>query len=436
VASQQENNPSFAIREHNKVGGMRQADDRTEFYPVTYIEPVQGNEPAVGFDLASDPERRATILRTTATGTVAATAPIKLVQKPDDFTGTLLILSVPDGPNGRGVLLVVLHMDEFIAATLGPGTQQLGVEFVDQAAGQPLFNTLAGAAATTLYDHSITLGGRSYAIRTAPTPFYYTGHQRWQSWAVLVIGVLSTSLLGAFLLLSTGERHRFARLLSERTRERDRIWQVSEDLLGVSNFDGYFTSVNPAWTKTLGWSEDEIKALHVDELRHPDDAPIGIEGRHRLAEGAGTVRIENRFRHHDGSFRWIYWTMTAEQGLIYLIGRNVTADREAAQAHRQTEEQLHQLQKMESVGQLTGGIAHDFNNLLTVILGNLEILERSLDAASSRALKAVRAAMTGATRAVTLTQRLLAYAQRQPLRPRTVDVNELVPPVIDSAANL
>ena len=426
VASQQENNPSFAIRERDKVGGTRQADDRTESYPVTYVEPLQGNEAAVGFDLASDPERRATILRTIATGTVAATAPIRLVQKPEDLKNTLLTLSVPRGPNGLGVLLIVLHMDKFIAATLGPGSQQLGVEFVDQAAGQPLFNTLAGGAAITLYDHSITFGGRSYAIRTAPTPFYFTGHQGWQSWAALVVGVLSTSLLGAFLLLSTGERQRFARLLSERTRERDRIWQVSEDLLGVSNFDGYFTSVNPAWTKTLGWSEDEIKALHVNELRHPDDAPTGIEGRRRLAEGAGTVRIENRFRHQDGSYRWIYWTMTAEQGLIYLIGRNVTADREAAQAHRQTEEQLHQLQKMESVGQLTGGIAHDFNNLLTVILGNLEILERSLDAASSRALKAVRAAMTGATRAVTLTQRLLAYAQRQPLRPRTVDVNELV----------
>jgi PAS domain S-box-containing protein len=426
VASQQENDPSFAIRERDKVGGTRQADDRTEFYPVTYVEPLQGNEAAVGFDLTSDPERRATILRTIATGTVAATSPIRLIQKPEDLKGILLTLSVPGGPNGVGVLLIVLHMDKFIAATLGPGSQQLAVEFVDQAAGSPLFNTLAGGAEIALYDHSITFGGRSYAIRTAPTPFYFTGHRGWQSWAVLVVGVSSTSLLGAFLLLSTGERHRFARLLSERTRERDRIWQVSEDLLGVSNFDGYFTSVNPAWTKTLGWSEDEINALRVNEFRHPDDAPIGIEGRRRLAAGAGTVRIENRFRHRDGTYRWIYWTMTAEQGLIYLIGRNVTADREAAQAHRQTEEQLHQLQKMESVGLLTGGIAHDFNNLLTVILGNLETLERSLDAASSKALKAVRAAMTGATRAVTLTQRLLAYAQRQPLRPRTVDVNELV----------
>ncbi len=426
VAAQQADKPGFAIRERDRAGGTRQAGDRGEFYPVTYVEPLQGNEAAVGFDLASDPERRATILRTIASGNLAATAPIRLVQKPVDLDGVLLTLSVPRGPNGPGVLLVVLRMDKFIAAALGAASRQLGVELLDQAAGQPLFDTLTGDTAITPYDHAITFGGRSYALRTAPTPVYYAGHQGWQSWAVLVAGVLSTSLLGAFLLLSTGERQRFRRLLSERTRERDRIWQVSEDLLGVSNFAGYFTSVNPAWTKTLGWSADEIKALHVNQLRHPDDAPVGTEGRRRLAEGAGTVRMENRFRHRDGSYRWIYWTMTAEQGLIYLIGRNVTADKEAAQAHRQTEEQLRQLQKMESVGQLTGGIAHDFNNLLTVIVGNLEILERSLDAAPSRALRAVKAAMTGATRAVTLTQRLLAYAQRQPLRPRAVDMNELV----------
>jgi hypothetical protein len=87
---------------------------------------------------------------------------------------------------------------------------------------------------------------------------------------VLIVGVLSTSLLGAFLLLSTGERQRFARLLSERTRERDRIWQACEDLLGVSNFDGYFTSVNPAWTKTLAC----LAALVLG-----GSGPLAIDGR-------------------------------------------------------------------------------------------------------------------------------------------------------------
>ena len=93
--------------------------------------------------------------------------------------------------------------------------------------------------------------------------------------------------------------------MRERIRERDRIWQVSEDLLGVSNFEGYFTSVNPAWTALLGWSEDEIKRMHVSELRHPDDAAHSMAGRRRLAEGVPTVRMENRFRHKDGSWRWL-----------------------------------------------------------------------------------------------------------------------------------
>jgi PAS domain S-box-containing protein len=128
--------------------------------------------------------------------------------------------------------------------------------------------------------------------------------------------------------------------IAERIRERDRIWQVSEDLLGVSNFEGYFTSVNPAWTRLLGWSEDEIKRMNVSELRHPDDAPAATAGRRRLADGVPTERMENRFRHKDGSWRWLSWTLTAENGAIYVIGRHVTTEKLAAEALRESERQF------------------------------------------------------------------------------------------------
>jgi CheY-like chemotaxis protein len=81
---------------------------------------------------------------------------------------------------------------------------------------------------------------------------------------------------------------------------------------------------------------------------------------------------------------------------------------------------------MEAVGQLTGGVAHDFNNLLQIIVGNLEILQRNLPAESVRLVRAVTAAMTGAKRAASLTQRLLAFARRQPLDPKPLNVNVLV----------
>jgi PAS domain S-box-containing protein len=427
-AAQAREQSGFEIRERDETGRLHRADDRPEFYPVTYLEPLHGNEVALSFDLASDPARRAAILHAITTGTVTATTPIRLVQEPTDETSILLMSAVPQGGNGPGIVLIVLRVGEFLNALLGPANKEIGIRLVDQETYQPLFDSLSSSP---LHERTITFGARTYLAKTAPTASYLTEHRRWQSAAVLMIGVLGTSLLGALLLLSTGERQRSARMLTERTRERDRIWQVSEDLLGVGNFEGYFTNVNPAWTRTLGWSEDEIRALHVDELRHPDDAPVAIEGRRRLAEGIGTVRMENRFRHKDGSYRWIYWTLTAEQGLIYVVGRNVTADKAAAQAHRQTEEQLRQLQKLDSVGQLTGGIAHDFNNLLTVIIGNLEIVGRQIGTTSARVSRAVTAAMTGATRAATLTQRLLAYAQKQPLRPNAVSLNELVTGMAD-----
>ncbi|HEX6898053.1 MAG TPA: PAS domain S-box protein [Bryobacteraceae bacterium] len=131
--------------------------------------------------------------------------------------------------------------------------------------------------------------------------------------------------------------------VQQRTRERDRIWAVSEDLLGVSNFDGYFLSVNPAWSNLLGWTEDEIKSLHVSELRHPEDAPAGIAARARLAQGVQTVRIENRFRHRDGSWRWLSWTMTTDDGLIYVAGRHITAEKEASAALRESDRQFRSL---------------------------------------------------------------------------------------------
>ena len=87
-------------------------------------------------------------------------------------------------------------------------------------------------------------------------------------------------------------------------------------------------------------------------------------------------------------------------------------------------EQLRQAQKMEAVGQLTGGVAHDFNNLLTVILGNLDVLAMEVKGEDLRAM--AETARMGAERAADLTQRLLAFARRQPLDPKTVDVGALL----------
>ena len=90
------------------------------------------------------------------------------------------------------------------------------------------------------------------------------------------------------------------------------------------------------------------------------------------------------------------------------------------------EEQLRQAQKMEAVGRLTGGIAHDFNNLLTVVIGSLDLLSRRMKDADPRQQALVRNAVDGASRAATLTARLLAFSREHPLDPETIDVNGLI----------
>jgi nitrogen-specific signal transduction histidine kinase/ActR/RegA family two-component response regulator len=116
-----------------------------------------------------------------------------------------------------------------------------------------------------------------------------------------------------------------------------------------------------------------------------------------------------------------------EADLIYGSGRHVTAEKQAAEALAQAEEQLRQAQKMEAIGQLTGGIAHDFNNLLAGIIGSLELMQRRIAAGRLDALDRYSSmAITSAQRAAALTQRLLAFARRQPLDPKRVEANRLV----------
>ena len=208
--------------------------------------------------------------------------------------------------------------------------------------------------------------------------------------------------------------------------DRDRTWNNARDLLLVLGTDGTFRAVNPAWTQALGWSPDELVGRSFLDFIHPNDHPSS-----ECALATAATRelpvYENRYRHKDGSFRWISWVAAPEDGLIYASGRDVTADKERERELEQAQEQLRQAQKMEAVGQLTGGIAHDFNNLLTGVIGSLDMMQRQIaKGVTDKVDRYANAAMASANRAAALTHRLLAFSRRQPLDPRPVDANRLV----------
>ncbi|EPX59214.1 hypothetical protein D187_003118 [Cystobacter fuscus DSM 2262] len=119
--------------------------------------------------------------------------------------------------------------------------------------------------------------------------------------------------------------------VEERTRERDRIWNHSDDLMGVLGTDGFLKSINPAWSRLLGVDEQTLLMSHFLDLVHPDDHAAVGEIVASLSRGERVHRMENRLRRVDGSYRFLSWTaVPGDDKTFYAIGRDVSAERETA----------------------------------------------------------------------------------------------------------
>jgi PAS domain S-box-containing protein len=203
------------------------------------------------------------------------------------------------------------------------------------------------------------------------------------------------------------------------TAELERLWSASPDLIVVASTEGVYSQANPAWMTILGYEEVEVIGRAATDFIHPDDVASTARAL-AIAQVGELPPYVCRFRHKDGSYRWISWAAAPDRGEIFAIGRDVTASREADEVLRQTEDALRQSQKVEAVGQLTGGVAHDFNNLLTVIRGSVDLLRRP-GLSDEKRVRYVDAIADTADRATKLTAQLLAFARRQTLQPQVFD---------------
>jgi PAS domain S-box-containing protein len=205
------------------------------------------------------------------------------------------------------------------------------------------------------------------------------------------------------------------------------MWMLSTDLMMVTSRDGVILSVNPAWTRLLGWREEELVGASFYTFVHPDDRDRTRIGRLVVEQGGVIEKLENRYLTRDGRTVWLSWKAVPDGDLVHSVARDITAEREQADALRAAEEALRHAQKMEAVGQLTGGIAHDFNNLLQGIVGALQLSEKRIAEGRLEDLTRYNTqAQQCAERAAALTHRLLAFSRRQPLDPRTVQANQLI----------
>ncbi|MFJ9993235.1 response regulator [Pseudomonas putida] len=226
--------------------------------------------------------------------------------------------------------------------------------------------------------------------------------------------------------------------VERRTRERDRAWELSQDLLAVLNKDLTPVALNPAWEAVLGISRERLSQTSLLHLLPEAEQEAFLEELAALAHGRTSARFIGRIQHAGGQQRWLSWVVVPEDTLLYVVARDISSERESAlglaEANSRLRDQivererieaaLQQMQRLEAVGQLTAGVAHDFNNLLTVILTGTSFVERDLDkgdmAKARSRLKHVREA---GERGAKLTSQLLAFSRRQRLEPVPLHLN-------------
>lgn len=229
---------NFKIRARDPGNQLITAPPADEYIPVIYIEPYKGNENALGYDLASNPARLQALQQARDTGKPVATGRIKLVQDNGDQYGFLVILpvynslSIPENAAARqqqirGYVSIVLRVGDMLGQRAKElDSQSITMRVIDESAetGQEvLFQSSSWnkrLRGTLIEQHSnLDVGGRKWRIEFLPLPDYLVIHRAWQAWTTLAGGLLFTGLLGALLLLITGQTGKIQKIVDERTNE-------------------------------------------------------------------------------------------------------------------------------------------------------------------------------------------------------------------------
>jgi PAS domain S-box-containing protein len=221
---------------------------------------------------------------------------------------------------------------------------------------------------------------------------------------------------------------------------RNRFFTLALEMLGIADFDGRLLQLNSSWEKALGFTEEEMKAVTGLDLVHPEDRENLLAGLNAVRSGTPLPGFEGRFRHKDGSYRWLAGTAVPflAEKLIYIFARDITPRREAEANVNRLNSELHQrIADLTAVNQeleaFNYSIAHDLRSPLRSMSGfSQALLEDETETLSPRGLEYARRVARSAKYMDALLLDLLNYSRfaREEVPPELVDLDILVPELL------
>lgn len=443
--------PGFSINERSNSGGLKIADQRSEYVVVLFIEPLQDNETAIGFDIASEPIRRNAIESARLSKEISVTAPINLVQDSTEQKSVLVCApcyrsairlggAIRQEPELTGFVVGVLRLRNLISDAIGHLDESaFDLEIVDTTKRDSPQSLGIGTVASDddVLFRDIRWGARRWQLNFSAMPNQQLSSQTWPTWKIYGIGVLLTIVVSAFV---------FAMSELSIRRSANRILQDDEERLRLtlnSVADGW-------WDYDVGsgnYCYSEIWPVELSRANNEDAQGIDViatlcsepEVRRRksLIERCLNRELEEycfefQLEGSDGNPRWmmergrvVSWHSDGHATRMVGTIVDLTLQKNAELQRVEFEAKFRESQKLESLGLLAGGIAHDFNNYLASIMGNADLAELCVDDPHQRngALQEIRNATDSASR---LTSQMLAYAGKGKVQNEIIDLGQVV----------